>query len=329
MKKKLQVFVSSTYTDLKEERQAAVEAILKSGNIPAGMELFTAGDKSQLETITRWIDDSDVYMLILGGRYGSIEPLTGNSYTEVEYDYAKSNKKPLFAVVISDKYKDDKVKKDGVSVIEQDNQSKYNSFKEKVLSNISSFFDSPKDIKLAVHETLADFKDRFEFTGWVPGDVENKIQELTEENSRLRTEIEKLKRTGCIKNVEKKDLASFENDDEEFEKIFLMFESIEVDINLNEGKTKRKINDFVDVFCDFMITGIYNRKDMGKVDSVLFYNVMPKLNLYGLTEIEQVPNVAFKRFFLTNKGKRYVLFLKNKINQKQKSLTITDDIKGK
>jgi hypothetical protein len=57
MKRKLQVFISSTYSDLKEERQAAVEAILKAGHIPAGMELFTAGDKSQMTTIERWIDD--------------------------------------------------------------------------------------------------------------------------------------------------------------------------------------------------------------------------------------------------------------------------------
>ena len=49
-KKKLQVFVSSTYNDLKEERQAAVEAILKAGHIPAGMELFAAGNDSQLQT---------------------------------------------------------------------------------------------------------------------------------------------------------------------------------------------------------------------------------------------------------------------------------------
>lgn len=73
MNKKLQVFVSSTYTDFIEERQAAVQAILDFGHIPAGMELFKAGNKSQLETIYKWIDDSDVYMLILGGRYGSIE----------------------------------------------------------------------------------------------------------------------------------------------------------------------------------------------------------------------------------------------------------------
>jgi hypothetical protein len=64
-KKKLQVFVSSTYSDLKEERQAAVEAILSAGHIPAGMELFAAGDESQMEVIKRWIDDSDVFLLIL------------------------------------------------------------------------------------------------------------------------------------------------------------------------------------------------------------------------------------------------------------------------
>ena len=71
--KKYQVFISSTYTDLREERQAAVEAILKAGHIPAGMELFTSTNKSQWTIIQRWIDESDIYMLILGGRYGSIE----------------------------------------------------------------------------------------------------------------------------------------------------------------------------------------------------------------------------------------------------------------
>ena len=61
--KKLQIFVSSTYTDLIEERQAAVEAILSAGHIPAGMELFSAGYESQMTVIDRWIDESDVYLL--------------------------------------------------------------------------------------------------------------------------------------------------------------------------------------------------------------------------------------------------------------------------
>src|SRR5215211_737347 len=99
-KKKLQVFVSSTYQDLREARQAAVEAILSAGHIPAGMELFAAGDESQMKVIERWIDESDVFLLILGGRYGSIEPISGKSYIHLEYEYAVSKEKPLFAVVI-------------------------------------------------------------------------------------------------------------------------------------------------------------------------------------------------------------------------------------
>src|SRR3954449_11222354 len=99
-RKKLQVFVSSTYADLRDERQAAVEAILTAGHIPAGMELFAAGDESQMNAIRRWIDESDVFLLILGGRYGSIDPSNGKSYIHLEYEYAVEQGKPFFAVVI-------------------------------------------------------------------------------------------------------------------------------------------------------------------------------------------------------------------------------------
>ena len=157
LKKKLQVFISSTYSDLIEERQSAVSAILKAGHIPAGMELFTAGDKSQMKTIEKWIDESDVYMLILSGRYGSVENTTGVSYTELEYDYASQQGKPLFAVVITEAALEDKVKSGGTSFIEKENPKELALFRSKVLKNISSFFSDSKDIKLCVHESLADF----------------------------------------------------------------------------------------------------------------------------------------------------------------------------
>jgi hypothetical protein len=115
-RKKLQVFVSSTYEDLKEERQAAVEVILSAGHIPAGMELFAAGDRSLMEVIERWIDESDVFLLILGGRYGSIEPESGKSYIALEYEYAQKQGKPFFAVVIEDDYLEEKVKQHGSAV---------------------------------------------------------------------------------------------------------------------------------------------------------------------------------------------------------------------
>src|SRR5260221_8635857 len=118
-KKTLQVFVSSTYKDLQEERQAAVQAILTAGHIPAGMELFAAGDETQMNVIKRWIDESDVYMLILGGRYGSIEPKSQKSYIHLEYEYALEKGKPLFAVVINEDHLETKIKEHDSRVIEK------------------------------------------------------------------------------------------------------------------------------------------------------------------------------------------------------------------
>ncbi|MGP8291979.1 DUF4062 domain-containing protein, partial [Vreelandella zhanjiangensis] len=102
VRKRLQVFVSSTFTDLVEQRQAAVEAILTAGHIPAGMELFTAGDESQMDVIRQWIDESDIYLIIVGGRYGSVDPKTQKSYTQLEYEYAVESDKPIFACVINE-----------------------------------------------------------------------------------------------------------------------------------------------------------------------------------------------------------------------------------
>lgn len=140
MKRKLQIFISSTFSDLQTERQTAVEAILRAGHIPAGMELFSAGSESQLEIIKRWINESDVYMLILGGRYGSIENSSGLSYTEIEYRYAIEKRNPVFAIIASDELMELKVKELGTGIIERKAVDKYEEFRKLVLSKICRFF---------------------------------------------------------------------------------------------------------------------------------------------------------------------------------------------
>lgn len=94
MNKRYQVFISSTFRDLIAERQAVQRAILGLTHFPAGMELFPATDASAWELIEAVIDASDYYVLIIGGRYGSLDE-TGIGYTEKEYDYAHSTKKPI------------------------------------------------------------------------------------------------------------------------------------------------------------------------------------------------------------------------------------------
>ncbi|HOH56072.1 MAG TPA: DUF4062 domain-containing protein [bacterium] len=182
MESKIQIFVSSTFNDLKSERQAAVEAILKAGHIPAGMELFIAGDKSQWEVIKKWILDSDVYMLILGGRYGSIEPKSGLSYTELEYDFAVKSGKPYFAVVIDEKELEKRIKKPGKeNVAEIQNPEKLAAFRAKVLSQMSSFFCDFKDIKLCILETLPNIIKEKNIKGWIRASDVTDIYEDTKE----------------------------------------------------------------------------------------------------------------------------------------------------
>lgn len=189
MDKKLQVFVSSTYTDLQEERQAAVEAILDSGHIPAGMELFISGNGPQLKTIYKWMDESDVYMLILGGRYGSIEEKSGKSYTQLEYEYALNKSIPVFAVVLSQSFLTKKINTVGLDrVTEQIAPDKYRRFKTLVMAKTVREVDDCKDIKLAIHTTLKEFMNEYDLTGWIRNTYENDITQLIKENNALLKE---------------------------------------------------------------------------------------------------------------------------------------------
>lgn len=97
--RKFSVFISSTYEDLKNERQALMGVALENNFIPVGMEQFHAAPTSQWNVITKMIDECDFYLLVIGGRYGSIDEEAGISYTEKEYIYAKAKKLPVLVLI--------------------------------------------------------------------------------------------------------------------------------------------------------------------------------------------------------------------------------------
>lgn len=183
----MQIFISSTYTDLIEERQKAVEAILNAGHIPAGMELFKAG-RSQMETIKKWIDESDVYCLLLGGRYGSIEEESGLSYTELEYKYAVSKEKPLFAIVLDNGMIYQKAANDpkGQYIEEGENKPKYEQFKKEVGQRIYKIAKNTAEVAGHIYSELYEILNTqsAELTGWVRGTtkVVNAIKELSSDS---------------------------------------------------------------------------------------------------------------------------------------------------
>lgn len=96
MARRYQVFVSSTYEDLHEERREVMQALLALDCIPTGMELFPAADDDSWTIIQRFIEECDYYVVIVGGRYGSRGP-AGKSFTEMEYDHAVQAGLPVLA----------------------------------------------------------------------------------------------------------------------------------------------------------------------------------------------------------------------------------------
>ena len=316
MKRRLQIFVSSTYTDLLPERQAAVSAILKAGHIPAGMELFTAGDRSQMETIKQWIDESDVYMLILGGRYGSVEKTSGMSYTELEYDYAIQQSKPLFAVVITESALEVKVKAGGTVCMEKENPKELALFRQKVLSNISSFFDDPKDIKLCVHESLADFVANRDLKGWVSADEVIDTKPLFDEIRKLADENRQLKES--LAEQEKRFSLQTTKANESFQELRKVLRAIEIKIPASLADGKETKIDLLNLFYgnkDTLINGVTNAAGTSEAETFLFYNVCPKLQVHGLMVNERVAGAGarYRRYAITREGSAFLAEMERKL----------------
>ena len=88
------IFVSSTFLDLRPEREAVQHVLQGLQNIYAGMEFFGPRDEPPLETSLREVSASNVYLGIFSERYGTIDPATGQSITELEYRRAMELKLP-------------------------------------------------------------------------------------------------------------------------------------------------------------------------------------------------------------------------------------------
>ena len=192
--KKYQIFVSSTYEDLKEERKAVIEQILNMGHLPIGMELFVASDDEQFSYIKRIIDNCDYYVLILGGRYGSISPNTGISYTEMEYNYAVEKNIPVlvFPYINIEKLSVKKKDKDLTRIT--------NFINKATNSRVRKTWKNKDNLCLNVMNSLYKNFDDCPQRGWIrPDEYDNsklltQLNELIQKNSELETEIKNYKK---------------------------------------------------------------------------------------------------------------------------------------
>jgi len=186
---KYQVFISSTYADLANERKKVLDILLMADCIPAGMENFVATDDEQFNVIKRVIDLCDYYILIIGKRYGTVNEATGISYTEMEYNYAIDRGIPVLvfaldndAEISSDKTESDDIKK-----------GKLAEFKIRAMRNrLASIWKDESDLMGKVAIAIMQAKTEIKRPGWHRGnDVEKET--LLKQISYLEKELERIK----------------------------------------------------------------------------------------------------------------------------------------
>lgn len=197
MDKRYQVFVSSTFKDLEEERKHIIQTLMEMDCIPAGMELFPAADEEQWDFIKKVINDCDYYLLLIGGRYGSLSP-EGIGYTEMEYDYAVSKGMKVIALVHGEPNHLPRIKCESDLAL----QEKLEEFREKVCTGrLVKFWTNLDQISGIVSLSLTKTIKTYPAIGWVRADLipsENTTQEIL----LLRNQVKELEIT--IQNLKMK-----------------------------------------------------------------------------------------------------------------------------
>ncbi len=164
LERRHQVFVSSTYLDLVPERRAVIQALLELECIPAGMEMFPAADEDQWSLIKDVIDSCDYYIVIVGGRYGSVTE-EGISFTEMEYEYAVEQGIPVLGFVHANpgQIPLERSEIDGKARVSLE------GFRDRVMQRMVKAYSTPDELASVVSRGLVRAMRTHPRPGWVRG----------------------------------------------------------------------------------------------------------------------------------------------------------------
>lgn len=189
LKRREQVFVSSTYVDLKEERQAVSQMLLKLNCFPSGMELFPASDDDSWTLIRRVIDESDYYLVVVGGRYGSMNSRFDLSYTEMEFDYALQKRKPVVAFL----HRSPEDIPQRKIELAANKRKRLEAFRRKLQEHgVVAYWSTPEDLNAEVAVSLVSLRNTHPAVGWVRGEVVA-TPEVLADRDELRLTVDKLR----------------------------------------------------------------------------------------------------------------------------------------
>lgn len=315
MNKRYQVFVSSTYADLKEERAKVMQTIMELDCLPAGMEIFPAIDEEQFNFIKSIIDDCDYYLLIIGGRYGSLT-VDGLSFTEREYDYAIEKGIKVIAFIHGSPQDIPIGKSESDPAIRE----KLESFKEKVASNrLVKFWKHAEDLPGLVSLSLSKTIKTYPAIGWIRASQTTSIEILEElneqrkENQNLKIKLHELEK-GVGKKIIIENLADFDD-------------SFEIKgFHTNSGRNWQVTSTWREIFgvlaphllefpndnrVEFYMSEAFFRKSgsigiQPKIDPEIFKTIKIQLEILGLVQLNylKADNGSMALFWsFTSKGK--------------------------
>ena len=91
------IFISSTYLDLEGRAKSCHRRSRPQNHDVIAMEKFFAEDHQSKDVCLAKLHECDASVLILGARYGTVDPEEKVSITEFEYTTAKALGVPIFS----------------------------------------------------------------------------------------------------------------------------------------------------------------------------------------------------------------------------------------
>lgn len=193
MKKKpekiYKVFISSTYKDLKKEREEVIEILLGLNDYkPVAMEYFPASTANQWTAIKENLDECDFCITIVAGKYGTIDKTTNKSYTHMEYEYACENNIPIISFVYNN------IENLPISKCEtkENRKKKLEEFKEIIYnSKLVKEWKDTTDLTNAIAPSLNKLVKDYPTAGYIKA---SEVEKLEKKNKRLEDKINKLEK---------------------------------------------------------------------------------------------------------------------------------------
>ncbi len=293
--RKYQVFISSTWEDLIDERKEVIETLWKTNCIPSAMEQFPATEGDKWEFIKSRIDECDYFIIIVAGRYGSCDN-EGLSFTEKEYNYAESIKKPILRFIHkdSDKLTGNKIESTDAG------KEKLEKFKKKLKNGqLVNDWEDKHELSKKMILSIFELNKNYPEAGWIRSNTVTKPEDYIlylEENKKLNETLcylnEKLKKAENNIKIEENvsDLSS--NDDTHTEEIVVFKEEWQLE-NLNFTW-----NEVLFRFKSAFITGIFESSLFDKIKKW----ILEKTYSDKVTDesVEKILNIVVNQFYALN-----------------------------